>query len=181
MNRQMKNQDDDLDWEHVHPLILPNEEKPKRKYEDILMDAIGFTEDELELNRVGQLSKDQWRILYLRQNIWLIAIILVGFVLLALWLGISFSIPHVIAITGILYCANKWLMFHNDLRQPRAISMEGRISLDVYGKGSYTLAVENERFIVNKNIFLAFKNGDPYRIYYTPYTKHLLSAEWLRD
>jgi hypothetical protein len=36
-------------------------------------------------------------------------------------------------------------------------------------------------FAINKPIFLAFKNGDPYRIYYAPHSKTLLSAEWLRD
>jgi hypothetical protein len=30
-------------------------------------------------------------------------------------------------------------------------------------------------------VFLSFKNGDPYRIYYAPATKLILSAEWLRD
>ena len=32
---------------------------------------------------------------------------------------------------------------------------------------------------INKDVFLAFKNGDPYAIYYAPYSKTLLSAEWL--
>ena len=32
-----------------------------------------------------------------------------------------------------------------------------------------------------KAVFLAFKNNDPYRIYYTVGSKTILSAEWLYD
>src|SRR5262249_28882336 len=106
MNRQMKNKDDDFDSEHIHPLFLPSEEKPKRKYEDILMDAIGFTEDELELNRAGQISKDQWGILYDRRNNWLIGIALLGFSFVVLWAFADGSISylHLFIILGIVYC-----------------------------------------------------------------------------
>ena len=45
----------------------------------------------------------------------------------------------------------------------------------------YFLRVENMRFTIKQNAFLTFKNGDPYRLYYAPYSQQILSVEWLRD
>jgi hypothetical protein len=175
--------DDELEANPIHPLLLPSKEKSKRKPEDLLMETIGFTEDELKLNQEGYISEHQYNVLYERRNLWLIGILLLGCVLIILLFGIGFNFPHILVGVGVFYCSQKWLMINSDLRQRRSLSIEGRVSLDVGGgKGqSYTLMVENEQFAVNKNVFLAFKNGDPYRLFYTPYSKHLLSANWLRD
>lgn len=61
-----------------------------------------------------------------------------------------------------------------------AASIEGRINLNINGR-RFSIALDNQRFDLKQEAFLAFKNDDPYRLYFTPRTKILLSAEWLRD
>jgi hypothetical protein len=175
--------EDRFESKSIHPLLSPNKNKAKRKPEDLLMEALHFTQDELKLNQEGYMSERQYNVLYERRTSWLIGVLLLGCLLIILFVAISFNFPHVVVGIGVFYCGQKWLMFNSDLSQRRSLSIEGRISLDIGGnKGqNYTLMVENEQFSVNKNVLLAFKNGDPYRIFYTPYSKHLLSAEWLRD
>jgi hypothetical protein len=71
-----------------------------------------------------------------------------------------------------------------DLRVGEAQSLEGRIQLDTVSVSSaqqFTVTVEGHKFVVNKPVFLAFKNGDPYVIYYLPRSNTMLSAEWLRE
>lgn len=62
-------------------------------------------------------------------------------------------------------------------------SVKGRVSLNIYeGKnGGYSVAIDDIAFHVSSSVFLAFKNNDPYRIYYAPSSKVILSAEALRD
>ncbi|MBK8029121.1 MAG: hypothetical protein IPK17_06325 [Chloroflexi bacterium] len=49
------------------------------------------------------------------------------------------------------------------------------------GSGNYFVWLDGRKFKVQHDGFLAFKNGDPYRLYYTPHSHTILSAEWLRD
>jgi hypothetical protein len=64
------------------------------------------------------------------------------------------------------------------------VSIEGGIQLDVvnHGKGGigYKICCQDRCFDVSKDVFLAFKNQEPYLIYYVPYSNTILSAEWLR-
>jgi hypothetical protein len=155
-------------------------EKPKRKPEAVFMDAVGFYEDDLKANQAGQISKEQYRILYIRRNTWLAGIFITVSVLIILWFGFRNAFLIALVTGGLFYSCNTWLILNKDLKSRQAINVEGRISLDVNGR-IYTLSLENIQFNIKKDAFLAFKNGDPYRIFYTPYSKQLLSAEWLRD
>ena len=51
-------------------------------------------------------------------------------------------------------------------------------------RGGITRAISSalaaSTFVVSKQVFLAFKNGDPYRVYYAPNSKRIVAAEWLR-
>ncbi len=73
-----------------------------------------------------------------------------------------------------------------DAKDDHVLSAEGRIDLSMHGKAGAgssvecTLKVGSVKFRVKEDAFLAFKNGDPYAIYYTRRSKKLLSAEWLR-
>jgi hypothetical protein len=78
----------------------------------------------------------------------------------------------------------KWKQYFDDLRAPEIGGLQGRVNLDmsVNGKSStLRLTIQDTKFDVKKDVFLAFKNSDPYAIYYAPHSKTILSAEWLRQ
>lgn len=117
--------------------------------------------------------------------------------------GSSFS-GWFFMIAGLIFLfavgSSVWKAFNvfRDLQERRVESVEGTVSLDIENRrGSYqaggvsfrtnssrmeyALYIGGERFKVNKRTFLAFKNGDPYVVYYAPHSKTILSADWLRD
>lgn len=70
------------------------------------------------------------------------------------------------------------------MRTNQVALAEGRVDLSLnalQNTAEYFLRVENMRFTIKQNAFLTFKNGDPYRIYYAPHSKKILSVEWLRE
>jgi hypothetical protein len=97
------------------------------------------------------------------------------------------------AFTFGMQIVNLW----RDLRERRAEAVEGPAMLDIHysrarsagmvtvysnrGRPGYTVSVGGLNFRVDKHAFLAFKNGDPYVIYYAPHSKLLLSAAPLDD
>jgi hypothetical protein len=180
MDHRDTNWDKEADSKSAHPLL--RKEKAKRKPEDIyiFMDAVGFYEDDLEANQAGYISKEQYRLLYSRRNSWFVGIIILLWVLAILWFGWRNTFLIVMFLGGLFYSITKLIRIHRDLRSREAISVEGRIALDVNGR-LFTLTLGHMQFNLDKTAFLAFKNGDPYRIFYTPYSKQILSAEWLRD
>jgi hypothetical protein len=170
-------------------------DKPKHKYEDLLMEAIGFTEEDLASNREGQLGDNQRTILMNRRNFWLVRTGFGSLVLLALALLVVIKVnANPEAKLGLIGLVSYFLGMYiypcylnlrnveNDLVKG-IISEEGRIQLDVrdgnHCKDRYWLITQATRFKINKNQFLAFKNGDPYVIYYAPKSKIVLAAEWV--
>lgn len=168
-------------------------EKPKHKPEHRLEETIGFTEEDLVANREGKMSTAQYDKLRkeLRTGVFAAAALVVMGVVAFFWLTLAGpevcapalvvgAIPTLVAMFLSIRLGQK----NRDrvLRQVR--SVEGRVQLDVTSSGqssTLTIRVEGAKFRVNKATFLAFKNGDPYVIYYTPASKTILSAEWLRE
>jgi hypothetical protein len=173
-------------------------EKPKYKPEQMLSVAMRFTEEDLEANRRGLLSEaqlDRFR----RNRTRLLALNGVAFVGLGLAsllciaplfgvdIGVLVAAGFVALFASIILAfsvkrANTW---RSELYSGKAAALEGRVRLDVRPAGNnvatYIVAIDDQKFGVRKDVFLAFKNGDPYRLYYAPQSKTLLSAEWLRD
>ena len=167
----------------------------KLKHEERLMYAIGFTEEDLEANRNGQLSERQRNELKRVRNMMLVyeSIILpfsIVFFILLLASNVFTSSLILMSITiGILVGINLPIQvlfkFAHDAQKAEAHCSDGRVKLEIKSMTGrhekYRVIVEQVKLKVSKEIFLAFKNGDPYLICYTPHTKKLLSAEWLRD
>jgi hypothetical protein len=172
-----------------------------KKYEDALMTVIGFEEGDLEANAEGRISEAQTkRLLRVSRHMtaaW--AIPLLG-AIVALTLCIGTMMPLVkvqaslcltpIAIlvaAGIVLAVidgRRTMRLRDDLSKNRVAEVEGRVELSVLLRGRrllYGLRVGEERFSISKQTFLSFKNGDPYRVYYAPRAKRILSVEWLRD
>lgn len=164
-------------------------EKPK-KYEDLLMDALAFDEDDVAANRTGHFSNGQHARLRSQWNtevslavlFTLVPIVLLAALLLTTHLPAATVIPVIALFTPLvvlLFAAFmvKALRLRADLRDDQVLSAEGRISLQL----EYFLNVGDKRFPLKERAFLAFKNGDPYRVYYSQRSKRLLSVEWLRE
>lgn len=184
-------------------------DKRKLKPDELLMASIGFDEDDLEANRAGKLGRNQReRLQRMRREAKLdrFAMTLMSIVIsvpgLILVLGSlvnssqEWLLGTPILIAGLAFFGRKaWQSLrladsqHSDLFMGKIARIEGRISLDVQarnnksGPGSveYTVRLEGRKLIVTREVFLAFKNGDPYALYYAPRSNVLLAAEWLRE
>ncbi len=170
---------------------MPGDTKLK-KYEDVLMRALNFTEDDLALNAAGQLSAAQLnRLKTQRTSTAILAValsVIVGGLLLfanvyarslaPLVMMVLFVILFTV-VTGIIPA----VQMTRDLQAGVQVA-EGRVELDTIARRrrtAYVVKLDGQKFKVRKMTFLAFKNGDPYRIYYAPHSRTILSAEWLRD
>ena len=170
------------------------------KYERHLMDAIGFDAGDLAMNQAGTFSETQrrklenWRIFW---TLGLAAAVIVGAGMSALlFLAILFA-PQSVALkiaAGLVaiilacvvlyaFCWFKRADYLDDLDECIVYAAEGRIHLildEGRNNARYLVGVGSLTFVVGKPTFLAFKNGDPYRIYYAPNSKRIVAAEWLR-
>ncbi len=170
---------------------MPKDTKLK-KYEDVLMRALRFDEEDLAANESGSFSVGQVQTLKRQRGTVIISVsALLGIVTMLLLFANVYAgglaplvIVFLIVVAFVLLVGGlAALQVTRDLRAGLQL-VEGRIDLDTtpgQNSATYTVKVEGKKFKVKKRAFLAFKNGDPYRIYYTPHTKTILSAEWLRD
>lgn len=172
-----------------------------KKYEDRLMAALNFSEFDLENNRVGLMTYHQMRNLRDRRVgaalSWALPMLL-SISGLSLWYMVALgaqNVPVEVVFLPLLFvlALSGWLFAYfgmrssrlgDDLEENLVSVMEGRVDLSVVtGRNSaaYSLQIDGLRFPLDRAAFLAFKNGDPYRIYFAPHSKHILSVEWLRD
>lgn len=168
-----------------------------------LMKVIGFTEDDLDANRDGYMSKKQRGALSRERQQWLkfIAIIIGGtsvlytlFLLKSIIRGDQFP-DNILIIAFICLAAALMSMYmgfkrsrvNADLRKGDVYIAEGLISLYIQKIQNgqlvfyiYHADIQQQRFKLEKTVYDAFVNGEPYAIYYAPNSKTILSAEWLR-
>lgn len=157
-----------------------------------LQSALHFSTDDLDANREGHLSVIQRGRLQVLERVCM-GIGIAG-LLLIVWsiLNAGGRIDVAIAqgsfvwfvaagLTAFIWY--RWKLYFDDVRSSEISSMQGRVNLEMTGNKntSLSLTMNDTKFTVKKSVFLAFKNGDPYVIYYTPHTHTLLSAEWLRE
>lgn len=168
-------------------------DKPK-KYEDLLMAALNFTEADLEANQAGELSARQIAALEKRRGLMFMGVF-VSMVVMALFFLIAsvmqpsddatvFYFFTVFPALFTLYLAYNVYRYGKDIHDRRSAVVEGRVELDISGgqnSANFAIKLENKKFRLNKRQFLTFKSGDPYRVYYAPKSRRILSAEWLRD
>lgn len=170
---------------------MTNDTKLK-KYEDVLMRALNFTEDDLALNASGQLSAAQMnRLKTQRTTTAILAValstIIGGLLLFANLYARSLAPLVMMVLFIILFTVVTGIMpavqMTRDLQADVKVA-EGRVELDTIARRrrtAYVVKLDGQKFKVQKMTFLAFKNGDPYRIYYAPHSRTILAAEWLRD
>ncbi|MBK8025511.1 MAG: hypothetical protein IPK19_29975 [Chloroflexi bacterium] len=170
---------------------MAQDSKPK-KYEDLLMAALRFDESDLAANMAGAWSERQSAQLLQRQRdhvVWAVILGILAFVFTFFLVRVSGSVGLALNglaalsfMAGLIAVAVSRSRITKDL-QSNLREVEGRVRLDTRSsnnKTTYFLRIDDVRFKVSKKEFLTFKNHDPYRIYYAPNQKKILSAEWLR-
>ncbi|HEX2908351.1 MAG TPA: hypothetical protein VHO69_15875 [Phototrophicaceae bacterium] len=163
-----------------------------------LITPINFTDNDLETNRNGGLSKTQQLELEQRQRFWKRWVgpaLVIGFlpVLLSIGLGITghllwskvyFPFILIVSASGVAIAMSiqkKYRAFESDLDTGRVRRVRGQVKLTAYIGNMSKLTINNKVFIFHSLPLFAFKNGDPYCLYYAPHSRTLLSAEWLRE
>ena len=164
-----------------------------KKYEDVLMAAIRFDEADLAANEAGTFSAGQILAFKNRRAAQTSIVAILCTIIALIMLLVAVNVANVLfpllvlaVVFGgfaLLIGGIPTLQITRDLQQGvRAV--EGRVELDMTSSQNgtfYVMKVAGKQFKVMKPTFLAFKNGDPYRIYYAPYTDTILSVAWLRD
>lgn len=172
----------------------------KLKHSELLAQTIGFNDDDLDANRIGIFSDRQCQSLRRLRMLWRIIFYAIVVAcptacLVAINDGIRRGdtiasrigiIIFIFAFTGVLliFCYREWKQYNDDVTEGLVQGVEGCISIMPHREKhgiSFTITIQGETLTVNQGIFLAFKNGDPYAIYFSPNTRKLLSAEWLRS
>lgn len=176
--------------------------KPK-KYEERLMSAFAFDDDDLEANAAGKLTRRQIARLNREQLSYGLGgafVLLLGIVTVTFVAGaVNFAMMTLpvlvilIAVIAFFMGLSGWIWLRSrrlsaDLLNLWVAEIEGRIELSVraaQNAATYYLRIgdgeDSVRFTVKQAAFLALKNGDPYHIYYTRHSKRILSVEWLRE
>ncbi|HEX2908354.1 MAG TPA: hypothetical protein VHO69_15890 [Phototrophicaceae bacterium] len=171
---------------------MGKEKSKDHSLETDLMAALDFTVMGLGANQDGHLSQQQkTRLQYERKQALLFAIPISLVVIPIALLFLAYNVRHpaewgyggiglglLLGFTLIPF--RRAIRLTRDLRANRVEAVQGYVSLDMNGS-QCSVTIGNQTWQVNKNVFLAFKNGDPYCLYYLPHSRTLLSAEWLRE
>lgn len=165
------------------------------------MSILRFTEEDLQANREGYLTKSQRSKLNRDRTSWKIFTALaLGAIpfgtVMAILDGIRRhdTVASRIGIIGLIcivcscIAVYVWLdikRLDRDLHKGDVQVVEGRVQVGERlfrrrGTPRYYVSLQGISWNVGYIVSSAFKNGDPYAIYYAPHSKTILSAEWLR-
>lgn len=175
--------------------------KLKSNPNEFIQAVLNITPEDLHANENGKISDNQRRLIAKNRNSWNVGAIAIILSLTVMVVGVMigsdvvapndlmilFVLVGLPILIGVAMQTPKWLNSNTDLRNGETAYVEGRIWQEIqgrngiYAKQNYLLHIEDMTFEVEQDIFLAFRNGDPYRIYYGPRSKTILGAEWLID
>lgn len=170
---------------------MPKDIKLK-KHEEVLMAALEYTDDDLAANQSGAWSAGQVVALQQRRTRQARNLVVMCALVIALASFVAFvwslaAIPMLLLTLLFIGVAalNGGRTIQRMTRDLGAgvAEVEGRVELDARSAengGDYFVQVDMCKFKVRREAFFAFKNRDPYRLYYAPHSQVLLSVEWLR-
>ncbi len=171
-----------------------SEKAKAQKYEDALREAFEYDEGALEANAKGRLTKMQAARLasgIRARAVALLIFVAIGVLVVILGRGMLRApigiVLYLVLVLGSIYMSatalREWAKGVADARRGGIDSVEGRVQLDVGAnprkKGELSMTVGDQTFFIRKEMFLALKNGDPYRVYYLRRTRMIASVEWL--
>jgi hypothetical protein len=159
-----------------------------------LMNALSFTAGDLEVNKQGLLTEAQQGVLdrkraVLVRNFLVYCLFVLGVVSLfflaqktldslKITVGVGFGVVLLGLFSPILF---KWQKIGLDMREGIVHSVEGQVRLDIQpvfrGGAIMSLSVNGVEFRIPKEVLFAFQDHEPYKLYYVPLSKVLVSAE----
>ncbi len=168
-----------------------------------LSTVLKFNDDDLAANRDGymtvrqrsRLQQETRRFVQKHVAVGLSILLFFGCLLVILFQSASISQINLMTICTLilgitLTLAQPGFLFYKALGRRRAVRAdlykgsvavtEGLVALTIYQRGRYSgleISVGGEAFKVDSDVFVAFKNGEPYAIYYAPHSRTLLAAE----
>jgi hypothetical protein len=154
-----------------------------------LRTALHFTPDDLEANRTGRLSDSQ--ALKVGNNVLFQIVTFIGLSIIPFVLivksnprGNLLLVALYVSVMVFVVALFRW-QWQVDVKQRRVAFAEGLLSKESYtndqmlGRVDYTLIVRGERFGVSEQGYLAFTEGETYRVFYTAQSRQVISAEYL--
>ncbi|HEX2623447.1 MAG TPA: hypothetical protein VHL11_24970 [Phototrophicaceae bacterium] len=159
-----------------------------------LMDALQFTEADLQANRAGKLSDTQRQALAQR-TVLMGGLALIGVIVFALTYNslpdaggqgsslVNFALMP-IALAVIAFAGIEVFGAFMKLQRGTLTSVRGtaEIEIDVSPRRMFgKLTVGKFTMHIPKTQLVAFHQGDTYAIYFTPYPKQIMSAEFISE
>jgi hypothetical protein len=161
-------------------------------FDEKLASALNFTEEELAANRDRYMTKAQrvrLRREFMRYRVGLALTVGAIWSLIWAWLWLNardnqnmyllINVVGVIPLVGNAF--SSWRSVKLDLLKGDVAMEAGHIGLQFIGRGISALTIQQVIFSMSSEVLSAFRDGARYRIYYAPHTKHILSAEPMRD
>ncbi len=158
--------------------------------------GIDFGHDGLRANRAGYLTEQQRQMIIGKRNFWhstskILLITCPSFILITIVDGLRIKdtvesrcgiifLILVLSTVGYAYVYLKRRSFDRDLSKDEAVNVEGIVKLQKYLARNgyrYFIYIENIKFTVSGQVFDSFRPNSNYRIYYTPFSKIILSVE----
>lgn len=159
-----------------------------------LMAAIGFTAEDLQANRAGEIGPTQAvRLRRLQRRaltfggagLFLFAFVATGF----LFLGQQNGSP-ILTLVGMLvtvlnaisvgFFGRQYMRLNADLRGERVETISGPVERVIRANGranNFLIRVADETFFVSRDLFRQFEHETPHRLYRAPHSRVLLAAE----
>ncbi len=189
---------------YIGLIMFMQSDAPERDLKTPQVQVIEEIEEDLEANQRRKITLHQIKILIKKriQSRWMSWFSVVILALMTVGgLVVLFIFPPfgIIFLTIVFYMSptvfKQLDAFEQDLKTPQVDMVEGIVHLvqrstrttnlrntsQTKTSISYSVQIGDRKFMVNEKVFLTFKNGDPYAIYFTPFAKTILSVDWLRD
>jgi hypothetical protein len=165
----------------AEPMVGYGAAPPQAPLLSVLAAVHGFSLGDLEMNRRGWLSARQRSKLFRSAVLWVIFTI-AGALALLLWMPDDLELwGMVILLLVALLLLYMGYTRYADMLAGRVAMLEGTVVTERHSgeEGGYTYhyRIGRERFSVNESAYLALISGLPYRVYYGPKSKKLLSIE----
>jgi hypothetical protein len=168
-------------------------ETRKQKHQQKLMASLRFSETELQANRDAYMTKQQRGTFRVERNVlrWVqvasaatIPLFVLLFIQNITVQIMSFCLAAELTIVGlvVVYGAFQSRRVDGDLYKGDVAEVEGQVEIEVRGSQmgfAYRLYLEDEVFDVPFKTAAAFNQREWYRLYYAPFSRRILSVEWL--
>lgn len=182
---------------HTGLVILAEEttanepESPEKALLNALAQSNNFTPADLGQNRDGRLGRHQENRLLIVLALYLLGLPIGAILFFSLRMQIERALSPTATIMLMIVFAFLFLRFCwsalkivADIWNGRVKSLEGMVELDIHRSrysDSYYYVMDTIRFQISRAAYNALVEGKPYRVFYVPYSRRLVSIEPILD